>query len=143
MLLINFTNVTQLNKVLLLICIYLLGAIYLIQLNSYFVALSYIIVYIGAIAILFLFIIMIYNSTSKGRVINQNYQLISGPILLLSLAAPTTTTLTLSSSLLKLNNQLDIQSLSIIMFNGWPLIIILIGILLTSCLIGILETLDH
>lgn len=41
--------------------IVILGAAVLAALGSYFIALTYIIVYIGAIAILFLFIIMIYD----------------------------------------------------------------------------------
>lgn len=47
-----------------LVCIYLLGAYFLASLGLYFIALSYIIVYIGAVAILFIFIIMVSNSTS-------------------------------------------------------------------------------
>lgn len=123
--------------------IVILGAAVLAALGSYFIALTYIIVYIGAIAILFLFIIMIYD----GQPFNStSFQPLY--VLLLSSATfgwpsavfPGLFQISQSSALLGAELW-DIQSLSIFMFNGWGVGIILIGILLTSTLIGILETL--
>ena len=54
-------NISPIEKVLLLIILYLLGSLLIIQLNNIYIGLTYIIIYIGAIAILFLFVIMMLN----------------------------------------------------------------------------------
>lgn len=60
-LLISLLSCPLLLKVIFFIIIEGAGAYYLSQFGLYFIGLSYMIVYIGAIAILFLFIIMIYS----------------------------------------------------------------------------------
>lgn len=48
-------------SLLVLICIFLYSAFLLLSLHIQFIALIYIIIYIGAIAILFLFVLMMFN----------------------------------------------------------------------------------
>jgi NADH:ubiquinone oxidoreductase subunit 6 (subunit J) len=49
------------NKIIILILLYLFSSFLFILLDNYFLGLTYIIIYIGAIAILFLFVIMMMN----------------------------------------------------------------------------------
>jgi NADH:ubiquinone oxidoreductase subunit 6 (subunit J) len=142
---VSFGRPVLLNKVLLLITIYFFGAIFLAQFHLYFVAFSYIIVYIGAIAILFLFIIMICDSSTPSSAFSPTYGLFLIPFLLIINESKSTSLAVIwNSNYFKTTFELfDINSLSIVMFNGWPFIIILVGILLTSCLIGILQTLGR
>lgn len=51
----------NLYLIFILICAYILGGIGAIYLDYYFIGLSYIIIYVGAIAILFLFLIMMIS----------------------------------------------------------------------------------
>lgn len=137
--LISFGRGALVPTVLYLILIYFFGAIYLAHLNFYFVALSYVIVYIGAIAILFLFIIMICgDSGSKSP---TTPPLVAASLLPLSFIPHSGSfAAVIWHENIVLTELLDINSLSIVMFNGWPVITaLLVGILLTSCLIGILE----
>lgn len=59
---INLKTGSLLSRIVILIGLYLCGSIYFIYLDLYFLGLTYIIVYVGAIAILFLFILMICYS---------------------------------------------------------------------------------
>lgn len=131
---ISFGSDILLNKVLLFIAIYLCGAYYLINLGLYFIALSYVIVYIGAIAILFLFIIMICSSNENTSQTRFKPSIFLFFICGLWYSGPSSIYTIYQTNYMSL--LLDIQNLSIFLFN-WPTTIILIGILLTSCLIGI------
>ena len=55
------TNKNPIVSVLFLICLFVLIAGYLIGLGMNFIGLSYLLVYIGAVSILFLFILMLIN----------------------------------------------------------------------------------
>lgn len=136
---------TLLNKILLFIAIYISGSYYQISLGVYFIALSYIIVYIGAIAIQFQFIIMIVSPTpTLSQASSPLIQL--GFISLGALGTPTqyVGNITGKSWLAEYTGLVgDLQNLSIFIFNGWPFTTLQLGMLLTSCLIGILEILGR
>jgi len=55
------TTKNPIVSILFLISLYLVVAVYLIMVGMHFIGLSYILVYVGAISILFLFIIMLMN----------------------------------------------------------------------------------
>ena len=55
------TTKNPIVSILFLISLYLVVAVYLIMVGMHFIGLSYILVYVGAISILFLFIIMLIN----------------------------------------------------------------------------------
>ena len=132
--LISLSSSQLLSKVLLFIAIYLCGAYYQAKLGVYQIGLSYIIVYIGAIAILFLFIIMICTTTNASATS-------ATPIFILLLQVPSYTKSTNLGSMSYLNNSLlDIQNISIYLFSGY-FSIILIGVQLTACLTAQLDIL--
>jgi NADH-ubiquinone oxidoreductase chain 6 len=56
------TSTNPIIAIIYLICVFLFAAIYLILIGLTFIGLSYIIVYIGAITVLFLFVIMMINT---------------------------------------------------------------------------------
>ena len=57
------------NSIIWLISVFVFSSVYLISMGIYFVGISYLIVYVGAVAVLFLFVVMIINI--------QNNQIIS------------------------------------------------------------------
>ena len=141
-------NISPMNKILILIFIYLFSSFILLILDNYFLGLTYIIVYIGAIAILFLFVIMMMNlqdnlNLNLNR--NRNRKLLLLLILLLLLL---TTTLTLDKNILEYQNinwyynyikLYDINIITLLFMNHYNIILILIGLLLWIILIGILN----
>lgn len=56
------TSTNPIIAIIYLICVFLIAAIYLILIGLGFIGISYIIVYIGAITVLFLFVIMMINT---------------------------------------------------------------------------------
>jgi len=57
----TIASINPVNSVIGLISVFILSSIYLAILSSNFLALSYIIIYVGAIAILLLFVVMMMN----------------------------------------------------------------------------------
>lgn len=73
-------------SVIYLILLFILVGVYLILLNMTFIGLSYLLVYIGAIAILFLFIIMLLDIKSSELInINNNSKLLGIILTILSI----------------------------------------------------------
>jgi NADH-ubiquinone oxidoreductase chain 6 len=70
--LLTIINKNPIYSVLLLICLFLSISIYLILLGSTYIGISYILVYIGAISILFLFTIMLVNIRLSELLIEDN-----------------------------------------------------------------------
>ena len=129
---------------LLLVAVYLFGSVILGILDFYFISLSYIIVYVGAIAILFLFIIMMIAPKSTPlpgfhSLALFSFSLSSLYLLYDSLSPNYITTIHFNNWFTFFWTFYDIHSIGIFMINGWPLAITMIGILLTSVLIGILD----
>ena len=124
--LISLSSSPLLSKVILFILIYLSGAYYLAILGVYLIGLSYIIVYIGAIAILFLFIIMICTTSTSA---STSATSITPIVLILFVPHYKSTNL----GTMSYNSLMDIQNLSLALFSGY-FSIILIGVLLTACL---------
>ena len=65
-------NNNPIYSVLLLICLFLSVSIYLILIGSTFIGISYILVYIGAISILFLFTLMLVNIRLSELLLEDN-----------------------------------------------------------------------
>ena len=65
-------NNNPIYSVLLLICLFLSISIYLILIGSTFIGISYILVYIGAISILFLFTLMLVNIRLSELLLDDN-----------------------------------------------------------------------
>jgi NADH-ubiquinone oxidoreductase chain 6 len=65
-------NNNPIYSVLLLICLFLSISIYLILIGSTFIGISYILVYIGAISILFLFTVMLVNIRLSELLLDDN-----------------------------------------------------------------------
>ena len=62
-------------SILFLICLFLVIAVYLIMLGMKFIGLSYLLVYVGAVSILFLFILMLINIRISEIQIESNTSL--------------------------------------------------------------------
>jgi len=69
------TTKNPIVSILFLISLYLVVAVYLIMVGMHFIGLSYILVYVGAISILFLFIIMLINIRISELQSNTNNSL--------------------------------------------------------------------
>lgn len=147
-------NSSTLNRLALLISTFIkIGLDYKI-LDFYFLGLTYIIVYVGAISILFLFVIMITDTgkTPNSPLMNKNKESNIYAITILLLF-----TFPLIYNYFNLDNNdyimeyfipsyntefftfTDIQSLGYMIYLAYPIIIILQGILLWCVLIGILR----
>ena len=135
---------TSTHTLALLILLYFFGGLTLTYLDLYFLGLTYIIVYVGAIAILFIFLIML--------VLDTNQTPTSGPLAVGVIFAPVTFGLiyfTLPNHtdlLIHIPNWYtsfltltDISSIANIFFNGYPFVIVLIALLLWVVLIGLLD----
>jgi len=145
--LISSSNINRLA--LLILSFIMVGLMYTI-LDFYFLGLTYIIVYVGAIAILFLFVIMMTDN-GKTPTFNNNRGLMKQMlflftlflILLIIFNEPNTNFFINEYYIPSFNTEIitftDIQSLGLLAYLGYPLIIILIGILLWCVLIGILR----
>lgn len=150
------SNTSTLNKLALLILTFIkIGLDYKI-LDFYFLGLTYIIVYVGAISILFLFVIMITDTgktPSNPLIKNTNNKELNRILILLLILTPFlihfADNTADSASYIKeyfvpsYNAEFisitDIQSLGYILYLVYPIIIVLIGILLWCVLIGILR----
>lgn len=151
------SNSSTLNRLALQICTFIkIGIDYKI-LDFYFLGLTYIIVYVGAISILFLFVIMITDTgkTPNSPIMNKNKESnIYGITILLLLTIPLIysyiSTINLDNNdyikeyfVPSYNTEFftitDIQSLGYVIYLAYPIIIVLLGILLWCVLIGILR----
>jgi NADH:ubiquinone oxidoreductase subunit 6 (subunit J) len=77
------TFLSPFAKIAILILMYILGGIILTYLDFYYLGLTYIIVYVGAIAIIFIFVIMMLDSTVYNS--KQSYLFIVAILFLMHL----------------------------------------------------------
>ena len=75
------TYLSPFAKIAILILMYILGGIILTYLDYYYLGLTYIIVYVGAIAIIFIFVIMMLDSNIYES--KQSFFFILGALLIL------------------------------------------------------------
>ena len=78
------TFLSPFAKIAILILMYILGGIILTYLDFYYLGLTYIIVYVGAIAIIFIFVIMMLDSTVYNS--KQSYLFIIASLIIMYLA---------------------------------------------------------
>lgn len=154
------SNTSTLNRLALLICTFIMIGLDYKILDFYFLGLTYIIVYVGAISILFLFVIMITDTgkTPNSPLISKNKKesnIYAIAILLLFLSPLLVYFVQNSIITMERNDYImeyfipsyntefltitDIQSLGYILYLAYPIIIVLIGVLLWCVLIGILR----
>ena len=141
------------HRMALQIVVYLIGSQIFILQDFYFLGQTYIIVYVGAIAILFLFVIMMVNIPEKNNVAHKN-----------KISYYQTLGIAIQLSVLVFSNQMwnndaiyqpfypnwatefkymtDIQTLSIMTYLVYPLSQLQIGMILWIVLIGII-TITH
>lgn len=151
------TKITPIYQIALLIVLYFIGGILITYFDFYFIGLTYIIIYVGAIAILFIFLIMmIVDNNPNIYMTNTN----TNKNILLSTSLLPITLLLIYNLYISLYHVIqfriiskfmitnwyknyitltDINALSIILFNGYHVAILLIGIILLTVLIGILD----
>jgi NADH:ubiquinone oxidoreductase subunit 6 (subunit J) len=138
------TLISPISKIAVLIFMYAIGGIILTYLDFYYLGLTYIIVYVGAIAIIFLFVVMMI--IDRNFIQQQSFLSIYFVILFLGLILPEI--IDVNSNILMYlqtdwyiyyNYFTDIHLLSKILFNGYFLFILIIGIILWTILIGILD----
>lgn len=151
------TSVDYMTKLALLIKIFFMsGFIYLI-LDLRFLGLTYIIVYVGAISILFLFVIKMTQAGRSPKLLNKKENSLRIDFLLIFLSKiflglynknhlflnykPNDYIFHFfqSSYSSEFLTKTDIESFGFILYLGKPLIIVLIGVLLWCILIGILR----
>jgi len=149
------THWDPIKKLLSLISLFLFSTFLFLILNLFFLGLTYLIVYIGAIAILFLFVIMMVPLDnwlpSKTQIdwVNKNkfFYYIS-VFFLASLLAYSFKVLSLDNSFIynfynlnwsdAVKTHTDIEVLAHLLYIKWPLIIILLSLILWLILIGVL-----
>jgi NADH-ubiquinone oxidoreductase chain 6 len=142
---------SDLTRVIYLILLYTLGGIYLAYLDLYYVGLTYIIVYVGAIAILFLFILMIIQTDSTVQL--SSFLSVSLPSVTIGMGlgfiflwlswVPEGDMIRImyESNWYKYSYGTclsDIHNLSILLMGTYNLILLLLGIILWIILIGII-----
>jgi NADH:ubiquinone oxidoreductase subunit 6 (subunit J) len=132
-------------KIINLIILFMLGAFLFILLDFYFIGLTFFIVYIGAIAILFLFVIMMVNIKNTSKIINikylKNISLFGILLLILSIINWSDDSIynyffTIWSN--HIFSLTDIQIIGYLIYLAYPLSLILMSYLLWLILIGIL-----
>lgn len=133
------TFLSPFAKIAILILMYILGGIILTYLDFYYLGLTYIIVYVGAIAIIFIFVIMMLDSTVYNS--KQSYLFILASLFILHLTQFTNGNILIyftSSFYSYAFNYSDIIILSRAIFSFYPLSILIIGFILLAVLIGVL-----
>lgn len=148
------TQWDPIKKLISLISLFLFSSFIFILINFLFLGLTYLIVYIGAIAILFLFVIMMVpldsikgNDFKEINLINRGFYYLIIFLLALILAY--------AFRIVSLENEMiylyynvnwadaiysytDIQVLAELLYIKWPIIIVLISYILWLILIGVL-----
>ena len=131
-----------LTNLILLITIFLTNSIILILNNAHFIGLTYIIIYVGAICILFLFIIMMLNLINLDVKINYKYALAS-IIILLSFIMYVVFYFDINTNHFFQMNDFhqiytlqDVKTISLILYNVYPFWLINLGLLLIISIIG-------
>jgi NADH:ubiquinone oxidoreductase subunit 6 (subunit J) len=150
------TSLNQITRLGFIIKVFIFNALIFILLDQYFLGLTYIIVYVGAIAVLFLFVIMmisqdftpVNNKTNTSFFEDKALYFIFFIIFLfLSIFLSSDNTIDFSNiyNYFYINyfsefiSFTDVQSLAYFLFLAYPCVIILIGIILWIILIGILK----
>lgn len=139
-------DISPIQKIFILILLYILGSLLMLILDNYYLGLTYIIIYVGAIAILFQFIIMMMNIqyiNQKDQNKNKLKLLIFFIIILLLLPYLYNIDTNIYNYLnlqwtynyIKLY---DIHIISIFLYSGYNISILIIGQILWTILIGIL-----
>lgn len=149
------THWDPIRKLLSLISLFLFSTFLFLLLNFFFLGLTYLIVYIGAIAILFLFVIMMvplenWLPTQKQiDWVNKNKFLYYIAIFILaSILAYAYKTISLDKFMIfsfydsnwgdVVNCNTDIQVLANLLYIKWPVVTVLLSIILWLILIGVL-----
>lgn len=131
-------------KIIYIIILQILGSYIIYKLNFFYLALSYIIVYIGAISLLFIFILMMLddNNIIKRDENRLKYQI----LLIITYIMLNQITLDINNYYEYINqnwyknynNITDINNYTLILFNGSWIYIYLLGLIIWVLLIGIL-----
>ena len=136
-------NISPIHKIFLLILLYLLGSIIILYLDNYYQGLTYIIIYVGAIAILFLFVLMMMNLKNMNQVSYNSYLFF---LFLFFLLLPyiqdneiNIYNIIIKDYIYSYIKLYDIQLVSIFLYNGLYINILILGLLLWIVLIGILS----
>jgi len=144
--LIIVSSLNAIHRVVWLIIIFTLGAFMFILLDHYYLGLTYIIVYVGAIAILFLFVIMMVQIKKTDEIDESNLRslYISLTISFLLLVIDFKTNSHISHYFFPdwsfdFNAFSDIQSIAQLIYMGYPTAIILISLILWTVMIGIIK----
>ena len=136
------------HRLLLLVIIFLLTAGVYMLYDFYFLGLAYIIIYCGAIAIIFLFVLMMISldlASSTGRVSSSSVVVVTLPIVyLLSF----TTTSSCSSYIYPvvaalIFNRSEIFNYSVAIYLAYPIALLLIAVALWLVLLGIIRLVSH
>jgi NADH:ubiquinone oxidoreductase subunit 6 (subunit J) len=134
------TFLSPFAKIALLILMYILGGIILTYLDFYYLGLTYIIVYVGAIAIIFIFVIMMLDSTVYNS--KQSYLFIIAILFFIHLTQFTPNNnilIPFTPDYFFFTFHLDdLYVLSRYLFSFLPLSIFIIGCIILSVLIGVL-----
>lgn len=149
------THWDPIRKLLSLISLFLFSTFLFLILNFFFLGLTYLIVYIGAIAILFLFVIMMVpldnwlpNKKQIDWVNNYKFFYYFTIFFLASILAYSYKIFSFDNSMIynyysvnwtdAVQTSTDIQILAELLYIKWPLIIVLVSYILWLILIGVL-----
>jgi len=137
---------SPINSVILLVVVYLAGGCVFLMVGQYFLGLTLIIVYVGAIAILFLFTIFMVNVrlTVQKTAASGLGVLALVPILALATQRATPNVHELHTFDWTQTAASDLVMLGTMVFEAYPLPLLLVGFLLLVVMIAIIKLhLDH
>lgn len=134
-------------KILFLIFIFFFGSCLFLILDFYFLGLTYFIVYIGAIIILFLFIIMMIELTNE-KIHKNNKYLIILPFFIFwtiwqfNFSFEDIYSFFINDWFISFISYTDIELMGYLIYLNYPLILLIISYLLWLILIGILSIIE-
>lgn len=136
------TSKSPINAVIYLVLLYLAGGGLFLLMDHTFLGLTLIIVYVGAIAILFLFTVFMINlrTTTGGSLPPLSLGLLLLPLLLTSLGGEEGVATLFTTPWGQLvTRPLEMHSLGDLIFNGYPLALLLIAFLLLLVMVAIIK----
>jgi NADH:ubiquinone oxidoreductase subunit 6 (subunit J) len=145
------TAASPVVSVLYVVALFMLSAVYMVLAGLPFVGLVYLVVYVGAVAVLFLFVVMllnvplsVYGGSEQGVALQVALVSLFGLVYVLAgtdLLALSFLTVTVDSLTTSLNQA---QSLASGLYTHWALLLVLTGLVLLLAMIGpVSMSMDH
>lgn len=134
------SSINPIVRLFLLVVIYTQASFQFISQNFPFIGLTYLIVYVGAISILFLFVIMMLEQTNQNQSIQGVILPITTQLVLLYLLEKTEDVYTIFNIqwINKIGLLTDIQNLGLFFYQEFGIALVFIGLFLWMIMIGVI-----